>query len=78
MMYLTIIRLLLPIWLLGAFALFIVALSHLIFSNFDQDSENSKLSLFGIRIFCAFFWPFILISAPGRRFMIAGIKGLLK
>lgn len=71
-------RVIIPIYMLGAVGLFLVALSHLLFSGFDarNNPAESRLGLFGTRVFCAIFWPFILLSVPGRKFMFASVKGL--
>ena len=75
-----ILKILTPIYFFGAAILILVALSHLAFSGFDakNNPENTRLGLFGTRVFCAVFWPFILLSIPGRKFMFVSIKGLLK
>jgi len=65
--------------MIGAVVLVLTAFSHLMFSGFDRHRNpvESRLGLFGTRLFCAIFWPLIVISVPGRKFMFASVKGLL-
>lgn len=73
-----IVKLLIPIWLLGTVVLLFVAFSHLLFSEIMEngDEKGERLSNFGIRVFCAIFWPLMMISIPGRKFIFTGVKAL--
>lgn len=73
-----IMKILIPVWGFVAAILILVAFSHLLFSSLMEngDKPGTRLDKFGLRLFSALFWPLIIISKPGRKFIVESVKGL--